>query len=243
MEKIFKRLSVTIIFFVIICCLINFYALYDFSNKISYEKKSDVKSDDILDRFILQYYGENSSQEFLNTWNPELKFRMPLPSDLSLEEKSIYDKLLKDFLARNLILCTNQIFDLPSSSYPKLLMPSPINLDEEITKLNNMTYSEKEKLQFSLLNNDLENKTSFLDIIQDALSEKNVVLTVDRNLLTKIDLLNDKLIIMPPESSYFFKIKIEKDNKNIILAFTDFNLPLKKTQESFMAYNAYGKFP
>ena len=98
-------------------------------------------------------------------------------------------------------------------------------------------------MQFSLLDNDLENKTSFLDIIQDALSEKNVVLTVDRNLLTKIDLLNDKLIIMPPESSYFFKIKIEKDNKNIILAFTDFNLPLKKTQESFMAYNAYGKFP
>jgi len=168
---------------------------------------------------------------------------MPLPSDLSLEEKSIYDKLLKDFLARNLILCTNQIFDLQSSSYPKLLMPSPINLDEEITKLNNMTYSEKEKLQFSLLNNDLENKTSFLDIIQDALSEKNVVLTVDRNLLTKIDLLNDKLIIMPPESRYFFKIKIEKDNKNIILTFTDFNLPLKKTQESFMAYNAYEKFP
>ena len=144
MEKIFKRLSVTIIFFVIICCMINFYALYNFSNKISYEKKSD----DILNRFILQYYGENSSQEFLNTWNPELKFRMPLPSDLSLEEKSIYDKLLKDFLARNLILCTNQIFDLPSSSYPKLLMPSPINLDEEITKLNNMTYSEKENAIF-----------------------------------------------------------------------------------------------
>ncbi len=239
MEKIIKRFSVTIIFFVIICCMINFYALYNFSNKISYEKKSD----DILNRFILQYYGENSSQEFLNTWNPELKFRMPLPSDLSLEEKSIYDKLLKDFLARNLILCTNQIFDLQSSSYPKLLMPSLINLDEEITKLDNITYSEKEKLQFSLLNNDLENKISFLDIIQEALSEKNVVLTVDRNLLTKIDLLNDKLIIMPPESRYFFKIKIEKDNKNIILTFTDFNLPLKKTQESFMAYNVYGKFP
>ena len=48
MEKIFKRLSVTIIFFVIICCMINFYALYNFSNKISYEKKSD----DILDRLF-----------------------------------------------------------------------------------------------------------------------------------------------------------------------------------------------
>lgn len=247
-NKKFLIIMIIIMIFVFACSLINLHSNIKnikitkalLSDKVLYKK--EFAEYDFLDRFLLQYYGENSFQELLNNWSPELKFTLPISSDLA-EVKKELDNLLTDFLARNLILCTNQIFDLPSSGYPKLTITTPIDLDTELRNLNNFAYSEKEELRFSLLNDNSKSKISLLDIIQNIENGKDLEIKVNRDFLEKIDILSNKIVLIPPEERYYFKIRVEKDNKNIILTFTDFNLPEKKTKESFMAYNVYGKFP
>lgn len=227
-DKVYKIISFILLLLILIG---NVFIVSDkIKNRNTFSLFSELN---VYDRLLMQYYGEDSFPKFLNYWNPVLTFEFSLDNKDNSNVEKEFETVLKDFLSRSLIICTDKIFNTPSALPQETLFMDfhkvgdpKFDIDDYLKVLNNCVIYNDERLKFKILKSKCED--SFFKTLINNKNEQQQSYKVNNNFLKKLKFLDGYLVLLPEEEKYYYFTitSIKMDNK-LIITFSDFHLPEK----------------